>query len=136
MAYYKELLNETGAAGCLELPSSVRREVEVEEIGQEDVETAMHTMKQGKATGADEVRLDIMEMAGEVGVKWKGRLLNLFMHEGRTPKEWRMDLIVPIRKRKRGMHDPGKCRDITLLSKSTETAGERFRRKDQEKNRR
>ena len=34
-----------GAASCLELPSSVRREVEVEEIGQEEVETAMHKMK-------------------------------------------------------------------------------------------
>ena len=37
--------------------SSVRREVEVEEIRQEEVETAMHKMKKGKATGADEVRL-------------------------------------------------------------------------------
>ena len=31
-AYYKELLNGKGAASCFELPSSVRREVEVEEI--------------------------------------------------------------------------------------------------------
>ena len=30
----------------------------------------MHKMKKGKATGADEVRLEMMEMAGEVGVKW------------------------------------------------------------------
>ena len=44
-AYYNELLNGKGAASCLELPSSVRREVEVEEIGQEEVETAMHKMK-------------------------------------------------------------------------------------------
>ena len=41
--------------------SSVRREVEVEEIGQEEVETAMHKMKKGKATGADEVRLEMLE---------------------------------------------------------------------------
>ena len=32
--------------------------------------------EKGKATGADEVRLEMMEMAGEVGVKWTGRLLN------------------------------------------------------------
>ena len=31
-ANFKELLNGKGAASCLELPSSVRREVEVEEI--------------------------------------------------------------------------------------------------------
>ena len=34
-AHFKELLNGEGAASCLELPSSVRRVVEVEEIGQE-----------------------------------------------------------------------------------------------------
>ena len=33
-ANFKELLNGKGAASCLELPSSVRRQVEVEEIGQ------------------------------------------------------------------------------------------------------
>ena len=52
-AYYKELLNGKGAASSLELPSSVRREVEVEEIGQEEVEIAVHKMKKGKVTGAD-----------------------------------------------------------------------------------
>ncbi len=39
--------------GAAELKSSVRREVEAEEIRQEEVETAMHKMKKGKATEAD-----------------------------------------------------------------------------------
>ena len=43
-ANFKELLNGKGAASCLELPSSVRREMEVEEIGQEDVETAIDSL--------------------------------------------------------------------------------------------
>ena len=67
-----------------------------------------------KATGADEVRLDMLEMAGEEGVKWTGRLLNVCMQEGRIPKEWRMGLMVPIWKRKGDVHDPGKYRGITL----------------------
>ena len=50
----------------------------MEEIGREEVETAMHKMKKGKATGADEVRLEMLEMAGDVGVKWTGRLLNVY----------------------------------------------------------
>ena len=62
-AHFHELQNGKGAASCLELPSSVRREVDVEEIGQEEVETAMHNMKKGKAIGADEMRIDILEMA-------------------------------------------------------------------------
>ena len=44
-ANFKELLNGNGAASCFELPRSVRREVEVEEIGQEEMQTAMHRMK-------------------------------------------------------------------------------------------
>ena len=50
-ACYKELFDGNGAASCLELPSSVRREVEVEEIGQEEVETAMHKMKTARRQG-------------------------------------------------------------------------------------
>ena len=77
------------AANCLELPSSVGREVEVEEIGQEEVETVMHKMKKARRQGQIKCGyLEMMEMAGEVGVKWAGRLLNVCMHEGRIPKEW------------------------------------------------
>ena len=51
MTYYKGLLNGRGASRCIELPSSVRREVEVDEIGQEEVETAMHKMKTTRRQG-------------------------------------------------------------------------------------
>ena len=50
-AYYKEQLNGKGAASWPELPSSVRRETEMEEIGQEEVETAMHNMKKARRQG-------------------------------------------------------------------------------------
>ena len=61
-----------------------------------------------KATGANEVRLEMMEMAGKVGVKGTGRLLNVCMQEGMIPKEWKMGLIVMIFvwKRKGCVHDP------------------------------
>ena len=62
------------------------------------------------------MRLEMLEIAGEVGVKWTGRLLNVCMQEGRIPKKWRMGLIVPMWKRKGDVHDPGKYRGITLLS--------------------
>ena len=47
-ANFKELLNGKGAASCFELPSSVRREVEMQEIRQEEVETAMHKTKKAR----------------------------------------------------------------------------------------
>ena len=62
------------------------------------------------------MRLEMLEMVGEVGVNWTGRLLNVCMQEGRAPKEWRLGMIAPIWKRKWYVHAPGKCRGITLLS--------------------
>ena len=50
-ANFKALLNGKGAAICLEVPSSVRREMEVEEIGQEEVEIAMHNMNRARRQG-------------------------------------------------------------------------------------
>ena len=38
------------------------------------------------------------------------------MQERRIPKEWRMDLIVPIWKRTGDVHNPAKYRGITILS--------------------
>ena len=58
----------------------------------------------------------MLEMVGEVGVKWTEMLLNVCMLEERMPKQRRIFLIVPIWKRKGGVHDPGKYRGITLLS--------------------
>ena len=66
----------------------------------------MHKMKKAKATLEDEEWLEMEEMAGDVGVKWTGRLLNVCMQEGRIQKEWRMGLIVPIWKRTGDVHDP------------------------------
>ena len=64
-ANFKELLNGKGAASCLDLPSSVRREVEAEEIGQEEVETAMHKMKNATRQGQ-------VKWARYVGDGWIG----------------------------------------------------------------
>ena len=87
----------------------------------------MHKLKKGKATGADEVRL---ELAGEVGDR---KATEVCMQEGMIPKEWRMGLIVPIWKRKRDVHDPGKYSCITLLSQVLEllerVLGARIRRR-------
>ena len=100
--------------------------MEVEGIVQEEVETAMYNMNTCKATGADEVRLELMEMAGVEGVKWTGRLLNVCMQEERIPKVWMMDLIVQIGMRKWDVHGPGKYRGIKLLSQVLKLISLRF----------
>ena len=62
------------------------------------------------------MRLEMLEMDGEVRVKWTGRLLNVCMQEGRISKEWRVGMIVLIWKWKGDGHDPGKYRGIKLFS--------------------
>ena len=46
-----------------------------------------------------------------------------------------MGVIVPIWKRKGDVHDPRKVQGYHTTQPSTETVGEGFRRKDQEKSR-
>ena len=108
-ANVKELLNGKGAASCL-----VRGGSGGDRTGRSGNSNAQY--EKGKATGANEVRLATLEIAGELGVKWTGSLLNVCMEEGRISTEWRMCLIVPTWKRKEDVHDPGKYSGITLLS--------------------
>ena len=112
-AYHKELVNGRGVASCLELGWE-RGGSGGDRTGRSGNSNAQD--EKDKATGADEVRLEMMEMAGEVGVNWTGRLLDVCLQEGGILKEWRMGLIVPIWQRKGVVHDPGKYRGITLLS--------------------
>ena len=62
------------------------------------------------------MRLETLDMAGELGIKWTGSLLDVCMQEGRISSEWRMCLIVPTWMRKGDVNDPGKHSGITLLS--------------------
>ena len=87
----------------------------------------MHTMKKSKAIGADEVRLVMLEMTGEVGVTWTGRLLNVCMQEGRIRKDMRMGLIVRYGRGK-GMCMIQEMTGLKLLERV-------FRRNDHEKSR-
>ena len=66
------------------------------------------------------MRLEMLQMVGEVGVKCTYKLLNVCVQEGRTPNEWKMGLIVTIREGKGDVHDPGKYRGTTLLSQLLE----------------
>ena len=110
--YFKELLNKTEDSE-LELPSSVREKTEVVEITDTDMMAAMKKMKKGKATGLDEIRVEMLDLAGDVGVNWTRMLLNSCLTEGKIPVEWRTGLIIPIWKMKGDVHDPGKYRGIT-----------------------
>ena len=86
------------------------------EITDTEMMAAMKKMKKGKATGLDDIRVEMLDMAGDVGVNWTQRLLSSCLTEGKILVEWRTGLIIPIWKMKGDVHDPGKYRGITLLS--------------------
>ena len=56
-----------------------------------------------------------MEMAGKVGVKWIGRLLNVCMQEGRIPKLCEDGPDNADMDEEGDVHAPGKYRGITQL---------------------
>ena len=59
-----------------------------ERTGRSGISNALY--EKGKATRADEVRLEMLEMTGEV----RGSQVDMIVciHEGLIPKEWRMGL--------------------------------------------
>ena len=62
--------------------------MKLEESGDAEVERAMKTMKRGRATGVDEVRVEMLVIAERVGVRWTRRLLNTCLRERKIPEEW------------------------------------------------
>ena len=87
--HFKELLNREGSNWKLELQCYVVGKVEMVEITEEDVQTALNRMKKGRAPGIDEVCPEMIIAAEGVGVSWTKRLLNICMREGSIPEEWR-----------------------------------------------
>ena len=67
--------------------------------GGAEVVRAMKKLKRGRATGVDEVQVEMLVMTECVGVRWLRRLLNTCRREGKTPEEWRTGLIDPVWKK-------------------------------------
>ena len=114
--HYSELLNHEGNMSDLELPNYVHEKLNVIEITDMEVTRGLKEMKKGRQTRLDEMRAEMVDVAGEIGVRWTKMLLNTCMKQCKVPEDWRTGLIVPIWKRKGDAQDPGKYRGITLPS--------------------
>ena len=77
--HYSELLNHEGNMRDLELPNYVHEKVNVIEITDMEVTSGLKGMKKGRAPGWDEMRADMVDVAGEIGARWAKRLLNACM---------------------------------------------------------
>ena len=103
-------MNGGGNYGKLEAPCYVEGGLELVDIMEEDVQTALKRTKKERAPGIDGVHTDMLIAAGEVEVSWTKRLLNVCMREGLILEHWRTGLFVSIWKRKSDVQDPSKYR--------------------------
>ena len=87
--HYSELLNHEGNMSDLELPNYVHDKLNVIEITDMEVTRGLKGMKKGKAPGWDEMRTEMVDVAGEIGARWTKRLLNTCMKQCKVPEDWR-----------------------------------------------
>ena len=59
--------------------------MELTDITDTDMQTRMKGMKKGRAPVIDEVRVEIVMVAGDCGISWTKKLLNTCMRQGKVP---------------------------------------------------
>ena len=63
------------------------------EITDMEVTSGLKGVKNGRAPGWDEMRAEMVDVAGEIGAIWTKRLLNACMRQCKVPEDWRIGLI-------------------------------------------
>ena len=69
-----------------------------EPIRRAEVEVRVGKLKNGKATGKDEITRDLIKGGGERVVDWIWRLCNMTLESGVVSGDWRSKVIVPLYK--------------------------------------
>ena len=114
--YFKNLLNEENPRLIFE-DGNPRQSVTMG-ISRVEVKLALMRMKDGKATGPDEIPVEAWKCLGEEGIDILWDLMQQIYAEEKVPNEWRDSVIVPIYKEKGDIQDCGNYRGIKLMSHS------------------
>ena len=121
--YFESLLNvkdeREADVPCMGIVNGIRRERPVEQkelLDIKEVRMAIKKLKNGKATGVDDIAGEMIKAGGEVMAEWLVRVLNICWKEGRVPEDWRKAVIVPIYKGKGEKDVCNNYRGISLLS--------------------
>ena len=85
-------------------------------ISREEVKMALKRMKNGKATGPDDIPAEAWKCLGEEGVDLLWNLMSKIFMQEKMPDEWRDSVIVPICKDKGDVQDCGNYRGIKLMA--------------------
>ncbi|KAK6742828.1 hypothetical protein RB195_010222 [Necator americanus] len=111
--YYNHLCNEEFCRPPIPTVPSV--EGPVLPLTAVEVSAALAKMKSNKATGPDDIPVDIWKLLGDRGSMWLATLFNKIVAEGRTPDVWQTSVTVPVWKGKRDIADCTSYRPIRLL---------------------
>ena len=71
--------------------------------------------KNGKAGGPTGLVVEMLQAAGEDGIKWLRSVCNQTMNEGVVPDDWRKSVLVPLYKGKGDAMDCGAYRGLNML---------------------
>jgi hypothetical protein len=91
-----------------------------EEITCQEVNFATGKMKSDKAAGPSGVVVEMLWLAGDVGVQWMTDLCNAVVREGKIPEDWNKSWLVSIYTKEREMPwiNCGSNRGIKLLDQA------------------
>ncbi|XP_019258349.1 PREDICTED: uncharacterized protein LOC109236612 [Nicotiana attenuata] len=83
-----------------------RRDIEVDEVME-----AMRKMRRGRATGPNEIPIELWRCVGRAGLEWLIGLFNIIFKTNRMPEEWRWSTMVPLYKNKGDIQSYNNYRD-------------------------
>ena len=87
-----------------------------EPIGRAEVEVKVGKFKNGKLTGKEKIKGEMIKGGGDRVVDWIWRLCNMVFESGVVPEDCRSAVIVPLYKGKGERTECKKYRGISLLS--------------------
>ena len=79
---------------------------------------ALRNMKNGKATGPDNLPVEVWKSLGRTGVNFLKEAFNKSSDEEKIPDIWRKSILIPIYKNKGDILNCGNYRGIKLMCHS------------------
>ena len=112
--YFEKLLNEENERRYIE--EGTENERETPAIEKQEVQLALRRMKNGKASGPDEIPAEAWKSLGDEGINLLWELFRKIYDKEKMPNAWRESVIIPIYKEKGDIQDCGNYRGIKLMS--------------------
>ena len=101
-SYFDNLFNGNHErdVGDLNIPKSMINRDYMRRVQMQDVKEALRKMKLKKATGPDEIPIEVWKSLGERGIKWLTSLFNKIWECDRMPLAWRTSVTISLYKNK------------------------------------